>query len=788
MRRFPILLSLISLPMFASVLGFSGWLSVASLRKNYSESVIASYAVAGGEAKRKIEYAVRYGKPLDNFFGVRELLAQVKAYGAGIKDVRMVGVDGKVLYSLDDNVVGASLPAAIKRQVAFTAAHLASPHAHQAARDGGLVHVFLPLKGKDGGLIGSMVIVFGEGMIDDGVAGFARDSARNALVIAVASTLALALLLLAVPLLDASGRLRKTRLLIVFACVLGSGQLLYGYQNSSEFKRIQLGIATENAARTASVIGHDIKRVVQLGVPYSKLDGLDDWLNRTMMSVPEIGYIQLTDSTGKTLCATKGIKSEIDSSLIRSIPLSSDRDGVCCDLTVALSEWYLDGRARDVLLDMLTVGLTSFFFMIEIVIAFLVLAGIRASSGAGEGAELGGVAIIRPLAFMFFIATDMSISFIPVHMKSLYEPLLGLGEATVLSLPISVEMLCASLTSISTGFLIDRKGWRLPFYLGAVVIGSGMLLSGLAWSALSFIAARGIVGAGYGFAWMAMRGYVAANRSSAARAMGFSQLNAGIYAGNICACALGAMLAERIGYSGVFFAALAVVCLVAIFAVFCVSDSALAPMAESTTKATPRRLMDFFGDTGIWSLFLLVTIPSALCLTGFLNYFFPLFSHGLGLSPSNIGRAFMVYGICIVYLGPMFGKLLAFNNSFRRAIPFACCIGAAAMLLFSVKGGILMAMVTVLLFGISDSIGFVAQNVYLLNLRATGEFGQGKALGFFSMTKKIGQMLGPIVLAWGVGCGATQQGVGMVAVMYLVCIAAFIGVSIMFRERLRVEG
>jgi len=38
---------------------------------------------------------------------------------------------------------------------------------------------------------------------------------------------------------------------------------------------------------------------------------------------------------------------------------------------------------------------------------------------------------------------------------------------------------------------------------------------------------------------------------------------------------------------------------------------------------------------------------------------------------------------------------------------------------------------------------------FLLNISATHTFGQGKALGIFSMTKKFGQMLGPLVIAWG---------------------------------------
>ena len=69
------------------------------------------------------------------------------------------------------------------------------------------------------------------------------------------------------------------------------------------------------------------------------------------------------------------------------------------------------------------------------------------------------------------------------------------------------------------------------------------------------------------------------------------------------------------------------------------------------------------------------------------------------------------------------------------------------------------ALATIFLFGVADSIGFIAQNTFLLSLPATKKLGRGTTLGLFSMTKKLGQMLGPMMIAWGVGFGATQEGI-----------------------------
>jgi len=54
------------------VLGFTGGMNIASFQKNHTESLVTSFTVAGGESVRKIEYAVKYGKPLTNFYGIEE--------------------------------------------------------------------------------------------------------------------------------------------------------------------------------------------------------------------------------------------------------------------------------------------------------------------------------------------------------------------------------------------------------------------------------------------------------------------------------------------------------------------------------------------------------------------------------------------------------------------------------------------------------------------------------------------------------------------------------------------
>lgn len=54
------------------------------------------------ETERKIEYAVKYGKPLANFYGMQELLTEAAGYSSDIENVQILSPDGQILYALGE--------------------------------------------------------------------------------------------------------------------------------------------------------------------------------------------------------------------------------------------------------------------------------------------------------------------------------------------------------------------------------------------------------------------------------------------------------------------------------------------------------------------------------------------------------------------------------------------------------------------------------------------------------------------------------------------------------------
>ncbi len=767
---------LASLLVLVAVLAFNAWLTKTALKKNYVTSLVGSYTVAGGECRRKIEYAVRYGKPLDNFYGMKELLQEVKQDAADLADVRVVLPDGKILYDLQGKTAG-TLPDKLYRELDLRPDH----HTTMVVRQDGIYALFLPIQDSQNTCIGLLNLVFDEASVNARVNVFWQQNIRDMLLVALAAVVLLAILLFAAPIVSPTGTIRNKLIFTILLSVLGVAQLYYGLSSITMFKNIYLDLARKNTQLSGKIIQKDINLVLQKGVSYTDMAGVEAWFDSIMRMMKETGSISIHDAKGRTLHSALSPDAGDAGALLPPdysyrLPLNRSLNNEEGMLQIVLSKTFIDSKIRDLQLDVLTILVTSSFFAVELIIFLLFLLTVQSQKAGLPALPIDGnlsIRVIRPLTFLFFIAFDMSISFIPLYMKKLYEPLFGLPKDIVLGLPISAEMICIALSSYLAGLLIDRKGWRLPFFAGLAVVATGVLLSALAQNALVFIIARAIIGTGYGLTLVSMEGYLLSGQSKDTRLAGFSQLYAGLYAGKLCAAALGAMLAERLGYSTVFFIQIAMLSVPLLFALcFTQKDSPLPAEAVPVIVSDKGALGRFLTNRQIMTFFLLITLPSMVCTVGFLCYFFPLFANNLGVSTSNTGRAFMIYGVCFILLGPALGRFIAKRGNAMNYVYLAGSTGVVAMLVFFWKGSFTAALVAIFLLGLSDTINSVAQTGYFLNLDATHALGEGKGLGLLRLTRKIGEALGPIVFG-GVLMLGTRTGIGVVGAVYFLLLVLF---------------
>lgn len=787
-----------SLLLVTLVLLFSAYLNIGSFRSNYVKSLIGSYSVAGGEARRQIEYALLYGKSLENFANIEEILALIPEDTPAIRAVSIILPDGRIVFDLQGPVSARQLPNAL-----FDKADFSEDHKHNAftwmlyEED---YHAFLPIHDRQENWVGTLGLAFDSDAVDQQTLSFLLRGAGYMMTVGLGALLLLALLLAMVRVVDRDGNIHHRRVAWLLIVVLSAAQLANAAVNITQFKQGYPELLRENAQLTGTIIRKTIEGVIAKGVSYPELVGVDDWFASILEATPEIGHIDIETDQGDILFSTdlipgKAMASEamdgagtaglgragngqVEEGYSLHLPMKADASGGTATLDLVLAEEHVSGKVFDLVLDAATMLITSFFFMGELVIFFGLMLKRRV---AIERSRLAGAVslmqdredLVRPLAFLLLLSGYLSVSFIPLRMIELYEPLFGLSRTVIIGLPITVEMFGAFLSSLFIGHAIDRRGWRPAFLGGILVFGIGTALSGLASTAQDFIAARGIVGLGYGVAWMALRGLVAAGESGRAQTKGFSVLNAGIFAGQNCGAVLGAMLAERLGFDIVFYLAAALVPATIGFALLLVPNMHLKPTEEPGHWL--QRTRNFFGDPSLLAFLLLVTIPSA-AVGMFLNYFFPIFAHSLGISQGNIGRGFLAYGVCMIYIGPLLIRLIGNRRNARQMMVIAGFLGVLSLTVFTLNPSFATAVAAVVLLGISESLGLVSQNSFFINLPAALAFGRGKALSVFSAIKKAGQMLGPSVFGLATILG-TLPGIALIAGSYFVTTGTFLVLS-----------
>ena len=383
--------------------------------------------------------------------------------------------------------------------------------------------------------------------------------------------------------------------------------------------------------------------------------------------------------------------------------------------------------------------------------------------------------LMRPAIFVFLFGIDLSMAFIPLYMGNMEQDFFGLSQTVMMGLPISVEFFCVGLAILLAGVWFDRRGWQEPFYAGLALATLGALYSWMAPDAVHFILSRGLVGFGYGLVQLSAHGFVIRNTDKSTKAQGMAHLAAGLYAGSICGAATGAVMAERFGYEVVFFSGALIITSVVLYSLLILGYPATTP---SKTKTVPVQhagksvLRRFLLDKRVLATIFFSSMPASIAVVGFLNYFSPVYLSREGISESTIGQVLMLFGICIALFAPRVGRLIDATENKQQLVLIGSLLGAAALLTFSIWDGLLATAIAILLLGLSNCLVLSAQSVFLLKLDITQQLGEGKAMGIFRSTSRIGQMLGPIIFAWlflfeDVSIGVTYLGLAYVVAALL---------------------
>lgn len=725
------------------IMSFTGFVNYMTFVQNYNNSLANTYSVAGNEIARKIEYALHYGKPINNFYGMHETLHELKDVIDEVEQVKIVTAQGEVLYDLNGFVKDDKLPDELMAAAMFQQGTVNDKLSCQFYKNA--AYVFIRIDDSHAQHIANLVMVFPRGNFMQITSPFNVRLAAYLIGIVFMVLILLAFIFFKTKFIFQDESINKKRIIITFIILLGSAQLFYCGINYMLFKNAYIEMADTSKAFIQNIVMNNINSIYDKGLSLENLTGVDEYLDSIKESMPQIQELHLipTEENGQIITKVKA----------------------------AVSNTYIEQQMNKTLLDMVTVLVISILFMIELILLAVTLMTRGPADTGQEPAEAAVGAshgLVRSLTYFVNVGACMSLTFVPIVMKDFYKPLWGLPQDVVLGLPLSAEMLGGVLAILLAGWAINRQGWRTVIYWGTALLAIGNLLSGLSVSALPFILSRGIAGLGLGYILMAIRSLVV---SLPQNNLAIAEYSAGSIAGLNCGLVVGGMLADRIGYATIFYIAAIMVIIPSIFARRLMTEFKIL-QREPNHSSVKEKLTKFIADKKTVLFLICIFIPYFISCS-FLDYYFPLFSSSHELSQSDISRGFLLNGLVIIYMGPVLTKYIADKLSSTQGMIISMALVIGALTNFILFTTVEAAFATIIILGIAESFGVSLITTNFLNLKGIKDLKINQGIAMFSIMVNGSRMAGPIVFGIAITLGM-RMGVGLISLLMLILLLAFI--------------
>ncbi|HYD68605.1 MFS transporter [Azospirillum sp.] len=387
--------------------------------------------------------------------------------------------------------------------------------------------------------------------------------------------------------------------------------------------------------------------------------------------------------------------------------------------------------------------------------------------------NIGGLAGIRFALFLFMLAEELSRSFLPLYVRGLYTPVPGLSEALVMGMPIALFMLLAAVFTPFAGAWADRFGTRRTLLLGTLPAVAGFAGTAAAQTLGELLLWRGACAFGYAIMFIGAQGFVACHSRRQERARGMAQFVAAVVAAGLCGAPIGGILADHVGPRATF-AVSALLTLAAVAAVAALLP-AEAPERAGQPAATLRDYRRLLANPRFRALLLFSSVPTKLLLTGGLFYLVPVTLHGLGETPSAIGRTMMAYGLGIVVLGPWVSRLADRTGRHALIAGLGGLAGGAGLMAVLLDPGAAAVLAGVAALGVAHALNNATQLTLVPDVcRAEcARIGTTGVFAIYRLLERGGAVLGPLLAAALADRFGPPMALGALGAIGLGCAAAF---------------
>lgn len=397
------------------------------------------------------------------------------------------------------------------------------------------------------------------------------------------------------------------------------------------------------------------------------------------------------------------------------------------------------------------------------------------AEGTAAGEALATAMAARITLFLFAMAEQFSTSFIPILGRELgRDGAFGVGPDLLAALPIATFVAAVALATPFGGRLAARHGARRSIVLGALPVVAGFVGCAFATSPHEFALARALCGAGYAVITIACQAELARAAAAGHVARSLGGFTGAVMTGAVCGTAIGAVLADRFGYTATFLLSAVLVVIVQLLAAVCIgAERSQQPAARASLREEAGQAIRSRPFT---AMVVLIAIPAKLVLGGFVFFAAPLALRDLGFSQPAIGRVVMLYGLCML---PAIALGAWLSDRARMGAMLMVVAGAATGMVLMLPLGLDIAVAlpfAVALVGALQGLASAPMLALAPTLAAEPcAPSTPMLLAFLRLAERIGSVAGPMLAAYLLmvgGTGAVMLTLGAVSVLAALAYAA----------------
>ncbi len=761
-----ILFALIVSITVAGLLALTSILNIVSFNNNYTQSTAANNAIVTSGVVNKLEYSLKYGKSLQNYYGIEDLFDQVKNLCNYVDDAYIVGIDSEKLYENSYNGSEFIKPDELDDQVE----NLGKAASFLTWTDNDTQHILIPISDSTGYIVAGFGISYNNEIVSQNTQQYIS-SILFYTIIAVIVAIILFILLFFVIKHDFGFK----KLLLIVIPIIVASNLFLGVTSFNTYRAGYTALTKQTADIFSVKIEGDIKSVVDQGINYSELNEMDEYFNDVIKNTNQISSIVLKPIGEKSISSTKSSSRLYSDDILHTYSFEPDRAGNAMELRIEVSEIYLKEKLNAIIVEILVAIVTSLMIAAEVIIFIVaLLTGLKGilkkkkllvTKNIDE--DIQPLGTIRGLFFFFAMFQYMAMAFIPIVMASIYKPIFGLPYEIAMSIPITAQILTSIFSAWICGRIVDKRGWRPVAITGILIMVCGTVVAAVAKEPMLFIVAQIIMGLGLGCAKTSFDIFSVLTPSSQKLEEYTSSINAGLIVGMSCSAAIGAIIADVFGFSGAFLVmggfGLLVVALILLFAVN-VRPGRVAKATED--DAAEEKSTKFRFDSKFLTYILFLVVPYFF-ISMYLDYFFPVYADAKGMSTASIGHIFLLYGISTSYIGAFLCNFLSKKIKTIVLMSSLLALLGVGMGWFALSDSIVYAIALVLMIAVIDGIMPSLQYRYVYTLEISKKIGISRIIGiegaFSSAIRGVAPVVFGFVMMYG-NRGLLVTGVIVVAV------------------------